>query len=93
MSADELNTESINFEKDQSYESVNIVVAHPDSIVNWSSGEIKNPETINYRTFKPEPGGLSANVFLVRFEIMSVPVVSTSASSTRGKFAIAVALR
>ena len=58
MSADELNTESINFEKDQSYESVNIVVAHPDSIVNWSSGEIKNPETINYRTFKPEPGGL-----------------------------------
>ena len=50
MSADELNTESINFEKDDPIESVNIVVAHPDSIINWSSGEIKNPETINYRT-------------------------------------------
>jgi hypothetical protein len=30
----------------------------PDRIRSWSSGEVKNPETINYRTFKPEKGGL-----------------------------------
>ena len=30
----------------------------PELIRDWSRGEVKNPETINYRTFKPEPGGL-----------------------------------
>ena len=33
-------------------------VASPDTIRSWSKGEVKNPETINYRTFKPEKGGL-----------------------------------
>lgn len=37
---------------------VSISVASPDSIRTWSRGEVKNPETINYRTFKPEKGGL-----------------------------------
>ncbi len=37
---------------------VSITVASPDIIRSWSKGEVKNPETINYRTFKPEPGGL-----------------------------------
>ena len=37
---------------------VGIMVASPESIRKWSSGEVKNPETINYRTFKPEKGGL-----------------------------------
>jgi DNA-directed RNA polymerase subunit beta' len=37
---------------------VSITVASPDVIRSWSKGEVKNPETINYRTFKPEPGGL-----------------------------------
>ncbi len=31
---------------------------HPDKILSWSFGEIKKPETINYRTFKPERDGL-----------------------------------
>ena len=35
---------------------VSITVASPDVIRSWSKGEVKNPETINYRTFKPEPG-------------------------------------
>ncbi|MEC8987844.1 MAG: hypothetical protein VYB66_01260, partial [Verrucomicrobiota bacterium] len=35
-----------------------IAVASPESIRSWSKGEVKNPETINYRTFKPEKGGL-----------------------------------
>jgi DNA-directed RNA polymerase subunit beta' len=37
---------------------VSITVADPEIIRSWSKGEVKNPETINYRTFKPEPGGL-----------------------------------
>src|SRR6187397_2125552 len=40
------------------FSSVTITVASPDSIRSWSKGEVKNPETINYRTFKPEKGGL-----------------------------------
>ena len=37
---------------------VAISVASPETIRSWSKGEVKNPETINYRTFKPEKGGL-----------------------------------
>src|SRR3989441_830488 len=37
---------------------VGICVASPEAIRSWSKGEVKNPETINYRTFKPEKGGL-----------------------------------
>ncbi len=48
----------LGFEKDQSFDKVSITVASPDTIRSWSRGEVKNPETINYRTFKPEPGGL-----------------------------------
>ena len=40
------------------FEVVTIKVASPDVIRSWSHGEVKNPETINYRTFKPEKGGL-----------------------------------
>jgi len=35
-----------------------ITIASEESIRSWSNGEVKNPETINYRTFKPEKGGL-----------------------------------
>lgn len=45
-------------EGEQSFDSVGISIASPDIIRGWSRGEVKNPETINYRTFKPEPGGL-----------------------------------
>jgi len=40
------------------FDRVRITVADPESIKSWSKGEVKNPETINYRTFKPEKGGL-----------------------------------
>ena len=40
------------------FEAVVIKVASPEVIRSWSHGEVKNPETINYRTFKPEKGGL-----------------------------------
>ncbi|NLF62297.1 MAG: DNA-directed RNA polymerase subunit beta' [Lentisphaerae bacterium] len=38
--------------------SVSIGVASPERMRAWSHGEVKNPETINYRSFKPEKGGL-----------------------------------
>ena len=40
------------------YSGVRIALASPDQILKWSHGEIKKPETINYRTFKPEREGL-----------------------------------
>jgi DNA-directed RNA polymerase subunit beta' len=42
----------------ESFDSVTITLASPDTIRSWSHGEVKNPETINYRTYKPEKGGL-----------------------------------
>src|SRR6201984_1482380 len=40
------------------FDRIRISIASPDQILRWSHGEIKKPETINYRTFKPERDGL-----------------------------------
>ena len=40
------------------FEKVSIGLASPEEILDWSYGEVTKPETINYRTFKPEMGGL-----------------------------------
>ena len=40
------------------FESIGIRLASPETIKNWSHGEVKKPETINYRTLKPERDGL-----------------------------------
>ncbi len=40
------------------FDSIQITLASPDIIKSWSHGEVKKPETINYRTFKPERDGL-----------------------------------
>ncbi|MEX0346995.1 MAG: DNA-directed RNA polymerase subunit beta' [Rhizobiaceae bacterium] len=42
----------------QTFDSIRISLASPEKILSWSFGEIKKPETINYRTFKPERDGL-----------------------------------
>mgnify|MGYP003630596250 FL=1 len=42
----------------QSFDQIQIAIASPERIRSWSFGEIKKPETINYRTFKPERDGL-----------------------------------
>jgi DNA-directed RNA polymerase subunit beta' len=41
-----------------SFQAIRIALASPDKIRQWSHGEVKKPETINYRTFKPERDGL-----------------------------------
>ena len=40
------------------FDQIKISIASPEQIRSWSYGEIKKPETINYRTFKPERDGL-----------------------------------
>ena len=42
----------------QSFDSIRVSIASPEQILSWSFGEVKKPETINYRTFKPEKDGL-----------------------------------
>jgi DNA-directed RNA polymerase subunit beta' len=42
----------------ETFDSIKISIASPEKIMSWSYGEIKKPETINYRTFKPERDGL-----------------------------------
>ena len=40
------------------FDAIRIGLASPDMVRSWSFGEVKKPETINYRTFKPERDGL-----------------------------------
>ena len=49
------------FEKPQNpvrFNAIRVALASPDMVRSWSHGEVKKPETINYRTFKPERDGL-----------------------------------
>jgi DNA-directed RNA polymerase subunit beta' len=45
-------------DQSEDFDSIRIGIASPDKIRSWSYGEVKKPETINYRTFKPERDGL-----------------------------------
>jgi len=58
MTTKESARELLGLEKVNLVDHVSISVASPETIRSWSKGEVKNPETINYRTFKPEKGGL-----------------------------------
>ena len=44
--------------KSQNLQGIRVSMASPETIRSWSFGEVKKPETINYRTFKPERDGL-----------------------------------
>ncbi len=44
--------------KQQPFNAISLSIASPEDILSWSNGEITKPETINYRTQKPEPDGL-----------------------------------
>ncbi|PTT89113.1 DNA-directed RNA polymerase subunit beta' [Pelomonas sp. HMWF004] len=46
------------FTPDEHFDAIQIGLASPEKIRSWSFGEVKKPETINYRTFKPERDGL-----------------------------------
>ena len=44
--------------KKKEFTAIRLMLASPDTIRSWSYGEVTRAETINYRTFKPEPDGL-----------------------------------
>ena len=48
----------LGMDDERGFDFASITLASPDTVKSWSFGEVKNPETINYRTFKPEKGGL-----------------------------------
>lgn len=58
-------------------DAIKIGIASPDKIREWSYGEVKKPETINYRTLKPERDGLFCEKSLDLQEILNVLVVNT----------------
>ena len=54
----EYNVENTEQEKSLNFDAIKIGLASPEKIREWSHGEVKRPETINYRTLKPEKDGL-----------------------------------
>mgnify|MGYP000665325324 CR=1 FL=1 len=75
------------------FDSIKIGLASPEQIRNWSYGEVKKPETINYRTLKPERDGLYCERIFGPTKTGSATAASTSASATRARSAIAAVSR
>ena len=61
------------------FDAIKIRLASPEKIRSWSHGEVTKPETINYRTFKPERDGLFCAKILGRSRTGSASAASTSA--------------
>jgi len=49
------------------FDAIKISLASPEKIREWSRGEVKKPETINYRTLKPEKDGLFCEKIFIIF--------------------------
>ena len=60
------------------FDSMRIGLASPDKIRSWSYGEVKKPETINYRTLKPEKDGLFCERILDQQMTGNVIAVNTN---------------
>ena len=56
------------------FDALRIGLASPEMIRSWSFGEVKKPETINYRTFKPETGRSFLRSYLRSDQGLRVPV-------------------
>lgn len=72
------------------FESMQIGLASPDKIRSWSYGEVKKPETINYRTLKPEKDGLFDERIFGQPKTGNVPAGSTNGSGIRVSFVTVV---
>lgn len=68
------------------FESMQIGLASPEKIRSWSYGEVKKPETINYRTLKPDAKGCSVSGFLVLRKTGNVPAENTNVSVIKESF-------
>ena len=58
------------------FDAIKIGLASPEKILEWSHGEVKKPETINYRTLKPEKDGLFCERIFDRARTGSATVVN-----------------
>ena len=72
------------------FDAIRIGIASPEEILENSYGEVTKPETINYRTYKPERDGLFCERILVLLRTMNAPAASTSVSVIRESSATAV---
>ena len=75
------------------FDAIRISLASAEDIRGWSRGEVKKPETINYRTLKPEKVACSAKRFSALRRTGSALAVSTSASASRVLSANAAVLK
>ena len=69
------------------FDKLRIGLATADDIRNWSHGEVKKPETINYRTLKPEKDGLFGEQIFGLPATGNAPAASTSACASRASSA------
>ena len=72
------------------FSKISIGLASPEEILENSSGEVLKPETINYRTYKPERDGLFCERIFGPIRIMNVIAVSISVSVTKVLFVTVV---
>ena len=79
------------YDRINDYGSVRIQLASPNDIRSWSFGEVKKPETINYRTYRPRRTACSASASSGRSGTGNAPAASTRARSTRASSATVAA--
>ena len=75
------------------FDALRISLASADDVRNWSRGEVKKPETINYRTLKPEKDGLFCEKIFGPAKDWDATAASTRASALRASSASAAASR
>lgn len=80
-------------ENNHTFDSIKIGLASPEMIRSWSYGEVKKPETINYRTLKAEREVSSASVFSDLRRIGNAFAESISASVIRERSARSAELK
>lgn len=75
------------------FDKIQIKLASPENILEWSHGEVTKPETINYRTLKPERDVYSVKEFLDLVRTGNVTAVNIRKSKIKVLSAISVALK
>ena len=81
------------YDRVNDYASVKITLASPNDIRSWSFGEVKKPETINYRTYRPEKDGLFCERIFGQNVTTNVLAVSTKVLNSKASSVTAVVLR
>ena len=67
------------------FDAIKIGIASPEMILSWSSGEVTKPETINYRTLKPERDGLFCEPHFRTDQGLGVPLRQVQEDQLQGQ--------